>query len=214
MTVIGAGAAPHPQTGWAATRGGRATRTAVASVLTVGLAVAAHVLACGRAPETAATLVSAVLVTRVCWGVSENRVPIPRLVGLVLTVQACLHVAFALSAPAGHAGMRGGQAHVALTVAPVHLVPGATMVVLHLTAAMFLAGWLALGEHLLWQVARGAVRVARRAVERLHRARPNDDSSAPVGNPLLPAHHGQPAHAISRWLRHVVVRRGPPCFAA
>ncbi|MCM3925198.1 hypothetical protein ND748_26470, partial [Frankia sp. AiPs1] len=148
----------------------------MASLLTVGLAVAAHVLACGRAPAVTVALVGIILVMRVCWGVSERRVAMPRLVGLVLAIQGCLHVAFELSAPAGHAGMGGlgGEGnHAALTAAsPVDLVPGgAAMLGLHLTAALVLAGWLALGERVLWQAARGAVRVARRAVGRLHRPR-------------------------------------------
>ncbi len=215
-TSTGVGAVPRPPAGWAATRGGRIARTTVASLLTVGLAVAAHVLACGRAPAVAVALVGIVLVMRVCWGVSERRASMPRLVGLVLAVQACLHVAFGLSAPAGHAGMAGEGNHVGLTAAsPVDLVPGgAAMLGLHLTAALLLAGWLALGERLLWQAARGAVRVARRAVDRLHRPRPGDGLPATVASPRFPAPSGPPGMACSLWLRHVVVRRGPPRLAA
>ncbi|WP_261557228.1 hypothetical protein [Frankia tisae] len=200
--------------GWAATGGGRLARSAAASLLTVGLAVSAHALACGTTPAAAVALVGLVLVMRVCWGVSERRVSPPRLLGLVLAVQGCLHVAFVLSAPAGHAGMGGGRAH-AMPASASDLFPGGTtMLGLHLTAAILLAGWLALGERLLWQAARGAIRVARRAVHRLHRLRSGGGSPAAVTSPLLPALFGPAGTACSLWLRHVLVRRGPPRLAA
>ncbi|WP_231861469.1 MULTISPECIES: hypothetical protein [Frankia] len=218
-TGTGAGGARRWTAGWAATRTGRIARATVAALLTVGLAVAAHVLACGRAPAVAVVLVGIVLVLRVCWGVSERRVSMSRLVGLVLAVQGCLHVAFGLSAPAGHAGhagIGGGADHAGLAAAsPADLVPGgAAMLGLHLAAALLLAGWLALGERLLWQAARGAVRVARRAVGRLHRPRPAGGVPATVASQRILAISRPPDAACSLWLRHVVVRRGPPRLAA
>ncbi|WP_054564669.1 hypothetical protein [Frankia sp. R43] len=82
----------------------------------------------------------------------------PRLVGLVMAVQSCLHVAFAMSTPPGHhhAGAGGSQAG-DLAARGVDLVHGGPMMLGgHLLAAVFLACWLARGERLLWRPARGA----------------------------------------------------------
>ncbi|MEX5710062.1 hypothetical protein AB1484_17545 [Parafrankia sp. FMc6] len=205
-----------PARPWAATGAGRLLRGAAAALVAVGLAVAAHTAAGGLAPSIPVSVIGFLLVWRVAWGCAGRRVSFTRIAGLVVSAQACLHLAFAMSSPARHhhhavhtgvVGATGAHAD----GAGLNLLPGgAPMLAAHLAAAVFLAGWLAVGERLLWRVARGAARVAAsqlarllrrggaRDVTRAHRPLPVFTSTDQV-RPLEP-------------LRHVIPRRGPPTF--
>ncbi|CUU56827.1 hypothetical protein Ga0074812_10947 [Parafrankia irregularis] len=202
---------------WAATPVGRGARASAVSVLAVVLAVVAHVAACDRLPSLPVTACGSLLALRVCWGNTGRRMAPPRLGGLVLGVQAGLHLGFAMTEPA-HGTHRGLPAHGSMTMptgaldsAGIDLLPGgARMALLHLAAALVLAWWLSVGERLLWRAARGAAAVARRAAGRLRRRRTHGLCPLPV---LAVARQRRPAadrapHLVQ--LVHLVVRRGPP----
>ncbi|MCL9797671.1 hypothetical protein, partial [Frankia sp. AgKG'84/4] len=138
--------------------------------LTVSLAAGAHGVATGMRPSLPITAAGLLLTCRVGWGATADRLSPGRLIGLVLAVQVCLHVAFAISASGGaHHPAPPSAAQVA--VVPEHgtvdlLHGGLPMLAGHALAALFLAGWLAAGERLLWRVARGAACAVRRAARR------------------------------------------------
>ncbi|MEX5632821.1 hypothetical protein [Parafrankia sp. FMc2] len=179
--------------------------------LTVGLAVGAHEVSTGTGPSLPVTAVGFLLTCRVGWGVTARRVSPARLVGLVLAIQVCLHVAFAMSA-AGHAHHPASPAPGTALAVPGHgrveLFHGGLPVIAgHVLAALFLAGWLAAGERLLWRAARGAASAARRAARRLRcrpaAFRPSAFRPPPAAFPHPPAVRLLP-------LRHAIARRGPP----
>ncbi len=178
--------------------------------LTVGLAVGAHGVSTGTGPSLPVTAVGFLLTCRVGWGVTARQVSPARLVGLVLAIQVCLHVAFAMSAsggahhyppPAAGAALVSGHGRVEL------LHGGLPMIAGHVLAALFLAGWLATGERLLWRAARGAASVARRAARRLRRRTAAFPPSAFRPPPAVSPH---PPAARLLPLRHAIARRGPP----
>lgn len=198
---------------WAAGRVGRAVRSGVLAALTVTLAAGAHGYSCGTAPSTPIVAVGFLLTWRVGWGLAAQRLRFARLSGLVLAAQAALHLGFVLSAAGGEhtmpapaapgAGMMDGR---------LDLLPGGpTMALAHVAAACCLAWWLAIGERLLWRVARGAAALARRAVSRLRRRPPT--VASPGGSRRQPVAPRVTAPRLLE-LRHALVRRGPPLVAA
>ncbi|ORT53456.1 hypothetical protein [Frankia sp. KB5] len=203
-----------PARPWAATTAGRLLRGAVAALIAVGLAVAAHVTAGGMAPSVLVSVIGFLLVWRVAWGCAGRRVSFTRIAGLVVCAQAGLHLAFAMSAPAGHHHHPVHPVVMGTLSQPaggpgLDLLPGgASMLAAHLAAALVLAGWLAVGERLLWRVASGAARVAASGLARLLRRG--------GARHVLRAHRPLPiftaADQVRRWepLRHMIPRRGPP----
>jgi hypothetical protein len=192
-------------------------RAAVVAAVAVGLAVAAHVVACGRIPSTPVTAVGSALAARVCWGCAASQLSRRRLAGLVVAVQAGLHVAFAVTGPMPpHATAASAPVYGVPAAGPggamharVDLLPGGSaMVAAHLLAALVLAWWLAAGERALWRMARLAVTVARRAVGRVRRRRAAPPRTAVRRRPWGPRRHRQVGRPVL--LRHVVIRRGPP----
>ncbi|CAJ64282.1 putative integral membrane protein; putative Succinyl-CoA ligase domain [Frankia alni ACN14a] len=199
---------------WAATRVGRAVRTATVAGVAVGLATAAHLTTCARPPSLPVLGVGAALAARICWGVADRPMCRRRLAGLMLSVQVGLHVAFTLAMPTHGASRSGGLAG---EVGPggtvghsgVNLLPGGpAMAAAHLGAALLLTWWLAIGEHALWRVTSGVVRVARRVVRRLRR-RPNGTRRPRPGRAAWKPATNRPVRRLVL-LRHVVIRRGPP----
>jgi hypothetical protein len=184
-------------------------RALTVAAMAVGLVVAAHVAACGRLPPLPVTGCGAALAARVCWGVASRRMSMRRLAGLVLCVQAGLHVAFAVTAPGAGSAVGHGSHHGAHGGAGVDLLPGGpAMALAHLCAALLLALWLAAGERLVWRVARGASAVMRRAAGRSRRRRVCPVCPAPP-RPAPPVRPRPRVRGLVG-LVHVVVRRGPP----
>ncbi|ORT53460.1 hypothetical protein KBI5_06975 [Frankia sp. KB5] len=195
-------------------------RASVLAAMAVTLAVVAHLAACGELPSLPVIGCGGLLALRVCWGCSGRRMSLRRIAGLVTTVQAGLHLAFAMTGRSTHSAAfhhhsAAGPVDVSHGAEGIDLLPGGPrMAFAHLCAALLLSWWLAAGERLLWRVARRTAAVARRAAGRLRRR-----LYPPTGCPLLPARAvarrrppaGQ-APALAQ-LVHLVVRRGPPLLA-
>lgn len=178
------------------------------------MSVASHEIACGETPSVPVTVAGALLSARVCWGLADRRMSAWRIGWLVLCVQLGLHVAFAVSAAGGGPASASAQAHAHAGHGPgVDLLPGGPgMAVCHLTAALVLAGWLAVGERLLWRVARTAATAARNVARRLRR-RQALALPVPVA-PFPPVRRRERPPRTVAYLSHVVVRRGPPAVAS
>ncbi|MEX5636663.1 hypothetical protein [Parafrankia sp. FMc2] len=201
---------------WAATPAGRGVRASALAVIAVALAVAAHLAACGEPPSLPVTGCGVALAFRVCWGCSGRRMSLRRIAGLVTTVQAGLHLAFAMTArptqvAASHHHAAVGPVDLSDGAAGIDLLPGGPrMALAHLCAALLLSWWLAAGERLLWRIARRTAAVARRAAVHLRRRlRPPAWRPLPTQTVRWCRPPTGRAHALAQ-LVHLVVRRGPP----
>ncbi|WP_054565693.1 hypothetical protein [Frankia sp. R43] len=201
---------------WAATPNGRGVRASVLAAMAVALAVVAHLAACGELPSLPVTGCGLALAFRVCWGCSGRQMSPRRIVGLVITVQAGLHLAFAMTARSAHSvtshhHSAGGVEGVTHRADGIDLLPGGPrMALAHLCAAFLLSWWLSTGERLLWRVARRTAAVARRAAVRLRRRlRPQTGCPLPARAVLRCRPPAGRAPALAQ-LVHLVVRRGPP----
>ncbi|TCJ32298.1 hypothetical protein [Parafrankia sp. BMG5.11] len=184
------------------------------TVLTVALAVTAHAASTAPAPSFLITGVGFLLTWRAGWGLAAMRVTRRRLVGLVVAVQFCLHIAFAMSAQADHhhpaRSDAGGPAAGHLDGHGVDLLHGGPLMLgAHLLAAVCLAWWLACGERLLWRAGRRATAATHRLLRRLRRrlALPLP-LACDAPSPLVPC---RVSVAVGlQLLRHALARRGPP----
>lgn len=166
---------------------GLALRVPVFTVLTVTLAVTAHVAGGGALPGPGRLLFATVAVATTWWPLALREVRWWLVTAGVAAVQTGVHVV--LLDPAG----AGSHAHVS---SPLML--GA-----HAAAALLVSAWIARGEALVWAA-------VRRVLPRLTSAPPIVVVGVRIG-----WSHGEPAAPV-RWLldRAGDPRRGPPVPAA
>lgn len=173
----------------------RFARAVVFSAVCVALSAFGHMLANGGAPALWTVVTGWVAVMAVATA-AAGRERSPRTIRLTLIgAQFALHRLFDLGAPPVPASH-----HVAHS-----LTADAGMLLAHLTAALITAWWLARGEDLLWSV----LRRLGSAVARLL-PRPAAPVPPPVGGhaTALPFPPAAPRRGV--YLRHALVRRGPP----
>jgi hypothetical protein len=177
----------------------RAARAVVFATVCVGLAITGHVMA-SRAPVppvAAAVGFAALTVTGAILGGTERSLA-TILIGL-LGGQFLLHALFAAAQGSPH--MMHGH-----LMAPSS--GGTTMTVAHVAAAVVSAWWLRRGERAVWNLARRVATALIRPARAL--------LSAP--RPLTAAPRVRSVAAVApvcgtTFLRHVVIRRGPPPLA-
>jgi hypothetical protein len=164
VTIPPQHAGPHPALGpWPV------LRSAVVTVLVLGIAAAAHTGAGGRLPPLPLMVLFAVLVMAPVTALSRRRLSLPVLGGILATGQTILHLAFtSLSGPGRHCGPAGMAAHshhqpeVVLdcvlegTTGIADTVPSgagsAAMTSAHVLATALTALFLAHAEAALWQL--------------------------------------------------------------
>ncbi|GII85673.1 hypothetical protein Ssi03_36630 [Sphaerisporangium siamense] len=178
----------------------RLARSAVFTVVCVGLAAGAHRFAGADGPGVGA-LASGGLVVMAATTLLARRERSPAtVVAWLLAGQLLLHEWFGVAAPVHGHGMPAAHGQ--------GLGVGVGMLVAHLTAALLTGWWLARGESALWSLLRTAgARAARRLGVPLALLR---RETAPPPRPV----RVRAAHAVripaGRVLRHALARRGPP----
>jgi hypothetical protein len=180
----------------------RAARTGLLGLTAAVLAAVAHTSAGAGAPSPVLVLAAALLAATACWRASRRRLGPVRCATVTAAVQAVLHVAFSLGTPAG---------------ASAHAAHGPGMLAAHVAAGAAFGVWLAVGEAALWRVATRLAAAVAVAVRHLaHRvtallAPAPAATLRPAAGPDATTRLRRPRHP---WLRHAVVRRGPPAAAA
>jgi hypothetical protein len=180
----------------------RAARAVVFATVCVGLAITGHMMA-ARAPVPPVAVVGglAVMIT-VGVALAGTERSLPTILAGLLGGQFMLHALFAAAQHGQHLGHGAAMAPSSSG--------GGTMALAHVVAAVVSAWWLRRGERAAWALARriaaAVVRPARTLRQALLPLR-----SAPR-RWAVPARSAAPRCGF---LRHVVVRRGPPsCPAA
>jgi hypothetical protein len=190
------------------------TRAFVTSLVSLLLAVAAHLSAGGLLPGLwtfPAMLLLCTACTAMWLGREASRL---QLAGLLIAGQTTIHLA--MTALAGHGEtIQPGPTNVAgaLREAGEHLLADLTpaqapMALAHLAAAVLAGLWLAHGERLLWNMLRLIALAAEAALLRVVRR----VQLVPFGAPdLRPAEAGQlPVVHLQLLLGDTHARRGPP----
>ena len=180
----------------------RLTRAAAFTAVCLGLGVLAHLFNGGTvAPGALALGLPAVFAAALPLSGGERT--LRTILPLLATLQAVLHVLFAVSSHSSSAGhVLSGYV---LTGPPMaghaHLAPGVGMLLGHGWAVVLTAVWLARGEAALWALLRRlAVRLTRIAA----------DPAPPVLTPPTSPHPDEPRLPRSLAPRHCLTRRGPP----
>ncbi|MET8142749.1 MFS transporter [Sphaerisporangium sp. NPDC005288] len=180
----------------------RLARSAVFTVVCVGLAVLGHRAAGGTGPATWAVAGGSAGVTLAATLIAGRERSPRTIIGFLIAAQVVLHELFGASGGAGSPlslHVSHGQG----------LGAGLGMVIAHLTATLMTGWWLAQGESALWSVLR---RMGTRALVGLSRL-----LTLLGGDPaaLLPRPTGRGPRRLAppparEALRHTVTRRGPP----
>jgi len=173
----------------------RLARTALLGLAAGVLAVVAHGGAGGGQPSPVLVLGVALLAALACWPASRRRMGPLRCAIVAAGVQATLHFASAVGAPAS-------PAHGGLLMLAGHVVAGAAFGV-----------WLAVGEAALWRTARRLAAATAALMANLAARAALLLAAACSRTPLHRPRAGAPRSlrpAPRPVLRHVVVRRGPP----
>lgn len=199
----------HPRAGWAL----RCTRALGLSVVTLALAVGAHLSAGGLLPGPLTSVVLLVACTVATGGWFGREASRREIVCLLAVGQTLMHGV--MTAVAGHAGepepeVAGSSGAVAHAVE--HLVSDLTpahapMALAHLAAAVATGIWLAHGERVLWSLLRllaDATRAAIAALLCVPARLPAVSRPSPVRRLLLPTRLRQRLMSVTH------VRRGPP----
>jgi hypothetical protein len=174
----------------------RAARATVFATVCAGLAITGHTMASGASVPPAAAfggLAAMIVVGVVLTGTERS---LATILGGLLGGQFLLHALFTAAQHGQHLGHGGGMA-------PSE--GGWTMTFAHVAAAVVSAWWLRRGERAVWSLARRVAAAVARPVRALLSAPP-----APPPAPAVRAGSGAPARPRPAFLRHVVVRRGPP----
>ncbi|RCG32390.1 MFS transporter [Sphaerisporangium album] len=183
----------------------RLARSAVFTVVCLGLAAGAHRFAGGTAPAPWVLPSGALAVMTGTTLLARRERPPAAVVAWLLAAQLLLHWWFgaagtsAVPRPHEH-GVPG------LSYGP-GLGAGAGMLLAHLTAALLTGWWLARGEAALWSLLRVVGGYALRGLAVLGLLR---RETPPPPRTVLPGDDPAARPGHDRVLRHALVRRGPP----
>ena len=190
---------------------GRALRGLAAGVLTSFLALLFHVLGGGAAPGPLALAVTAAAVTWAAMLIGRARPSLPLLVLAVAVGQVVLHTAFSITT--GHAvlGGPGGHAHGGLVLGDAH--GGRAMWLAHVLAGVVTVLAVRHGEAVLRRLLELA-RLAAGAIVRVVLRALAAPGLAPASRCRAAERRPSAGAVVSAGIGSVVVRRGPPAFAA
>jgi hypothetical protein len=174
----------------------RAARSMVFATVCVGLAITGHIMASGATVPPAAAgggLTAMVLIGIVLTGTERS---LATIFGGLLGGQFMLHALFSAAQHGQHLEHGGGMA-------PSE--GGWAMTLAHVAAAVVSAWWLRRGERAVWSLARRIAATLARPLRALLSVPP-----APIAARRVRAGSTATARLPPAFLRHVVVRRGPP----
>ncbi|MGH3380885.1 MAG: hypothetical protein ACRDP6_39735 [Actinoallomurus sp.] len=179
----------------------RAARAVVFATVCVALAITGHMMASrATVPPAAAAGGLAVMIT-VGVALSGTERSLATILLWLLGGQFMLHALFSAAQHGQHLAHGGAMAPSS--------TGGGTMALGHVVAAVVSAWWLRRGERAAWALARRIAAAVVRPSRALRTAR--------LPLPPVPCRWVVPARSVpprSGFLRHVVVRRGPPSPAA
>jgi hypothetical protein len=174
----------------------RAARSVVFATVCVGLAITGHVMASGAEVPPAAAGGGLALMAGAGFALTGTERSLATIFGGLLGGQFMLHALFSAAQHGQHLGHGGGMPAAE---------GGGAMTLAHVAAAVVSAWWLRRGERAVWSLARRVAAAVIRPVLALLSVPPAPASTRRVRTgPVAPARR-RPAY-----LRHVVVRRGPP----
>ena len=207
----------------------RCLRAAVLAAVVVLTAAAGHVAVGGAAPPAAGLLVLLAVTGLLVAPMLGRRASASRVVALVLTGQALVHLALQWVAPSGHlthgasalmtsaalaepgAASRHPAASRELVLA---MMSGADLAMLgaHLAAAVAVGLWLAAGERAAWTILALTGRCAVESLGVLCREVASAPAPAGSGTYVVPGWLSALPQGASLWDGYAVSRRGPPCL--
>ena len=195
---------PHP--------GFRTARAVVFATVCITLATGGHALAAGTPVPMWAALAGFCAVLGVTLMLAGHERSLATILGGLLGGQFALHTLFASATTtaaadpmAQHApAMHGAAMHVPGTDAS----GGTAMTLAHTAAALVAAWWLRRGERAAWTLARRLATAVDGPIRLLFALLAAVEPAA--SPPRIPVAVAPDVPAVSRALRHQVVRRGPP----